>query len=106
MELHAYLAKGETPRNRLETHKLKSRATNYELRDGLLYRKSFNGPSLRCLTREEGGKVLKMLHSGDDGNHSGGRSLAHREKMQGYYWPYMHEDAKKYQVCRIRISQQ
>ena len=57
-ELHEYVTNGSTPKNRLEAHKLRSRATNYELRDGILYRKSFNGPSLRCLTKEEGEKVL------------------------------------------------
>ncbi|XP_026377630.1 uncharacterized protein LOC113271922 [Papaver somniferum] len=58
-QLHLYLEKGEVPRNRLEEHKLKSRATNYDLRDGVLYRRSFMGPSLRCLTRKEGIKILK-----------------------------------------------
>ncbi|XP_026440640.1 uncharacterized protein LOC113339337 [Papaver somniferum] len=94
-QLHLYLEKGEVPRNRLEAHKLKSRETNYELRDGVLYRRSFLGPSLRCLTRTEGMEILKALHYGDAGNHSGGRSLAYREKIHGYYWPYMHEDVKE-----------
>ncbi|XP_026442921.1 uncharacterized protein LOC113342670 [Papaver somniferum] len=93
--LHLYLEKGEVPRNRLEAHKLNSKATNYELRDGVLYRKSFLGPSLRCLTRKEGIEIPKALHYGDDGNHSGGRSLAYRTNIQGYYWPYMHEDTKE-----------
>ncbi|XP_026411155.1 uncharacterized protein LOC113306430 [Papaver somniferum] len=94
-ELHLYLEKGDIPRNRLEAHKLKSRATNYELRDGILYTRSFLGPSLRCLTRKEGIEILKALHYGDAGNHSGERSLAYKARIQGYYWPYMHEDAKQ-----------
>ncbi|XP_026396952.1 uncharacterized protein LOC113291656 [Papaver somniferum] len=94
-ELHLYLEKGELPRNRLEAHKLKSRATNYELRDSILYRRSFLGPSLRCLIRKECIEILKALHYGDAGNHSGGRSLAYKARIQGYYWPYMHEYAKK-----------
>ncbi|XP_026432335.1 uncharacterized protein LOC113329709 [Papaver somniferum] len=71
-KLHLYLEKGEVPRNRLESHKLKSRATNYELKDGVLYRRSFYGPSIRCLTRKEGMEILKALHYEDAGNHSGG----------------------------------
>ncbi|XP_026458918.1 uncharacterized protein LOC113359515 [Papaver somniferum] len=94
-EIHLYLEKGEVPRKRLEAHKLKSRATNYELRDGILYRRSFLGPSLRCITRKEGINFLMALHYGDAGNHSGGRSLSYRAKIQGYYWPYMHEDVKQ-----------
>ncbi|XP_026411168.1 uncharacterized protein LOC113306446 [Papaver somniferum] len=94
-QIHLYLEKGEVLRNGLEAHKLKSRATNYELRDGILYRRSFPGPSLRCLTRTEGMEILKGLHYGDAGNHSGGKSLVYRKKVQGYYWRYMHEDAKQ-----------
>ncbi|XP_026420481.1 protein NYNRIN-like [Papaver somniferum] len=94
-EIHSYLERGEFPKKRLEAHKLKSRATNYELRDGVLYRRSFLGPSLRCLTRKEGIEILKALHYSDAGNHSGGRSLGYRVKIQGYYWPYKHEDAKQ-----------
>ncbi|XP_026432313.1 uncharacterized protein LOC113329683 [Papaver somniferum] len=74
-ELRLYLEKGDIPRNRLEAHKLRSCATNYELRDGI--------------------KILKALHDGDAGNHRGGRSLAYKARIQGYYWAYMHEDAKQ-----------
>lgn len=59
---HSYLEKGEVPRNRLVAHKLKSRVTNFELREGILYRRSFLGPSLRCLTRKEGMEILYEIH--------------------------------------------
>ncbi|RVW39281.1 Pro-Pol polyprotein [Vitis vinifera] len=40
--------------------------------------------------------VLAELHEGICGNHSGGRSLAHRAHSQGYYWPTMKKDAVAY----------
>nr|CAN67947.1 hypothetical protein VITISV_002483 [Vitis vinifera] len=40
--------------------------------------------------------VLAELHEGVCGNHSGGRSLAHRAHLQGYYWPTMKKDATAY----------
>jgi len=40
--------------------------------------------------------VIKEIHDGDCGNHSGGRSLAHKVINQGYYWPKMFNDAKDY----------
>ncbi|RVX18478.1 Retrovirus-related Pol polyprotein from transposon 17.6 [Vitis vinifera] len=40
--------------------------------------------------------VLAELHEGVCGNHSGGRSLAHRAHSQGYYWPTMKKDAAAY----------
>ncbi|XP_026428538.1 uncharacterized protein LOC113324435 [Papaver somniferum] len=93
--LHLYLENGDVPKNMLEAHKLRSRAKNYELREGILYRRSFPGPSLRSLTRKEGIEILKALHYGDAGNHSEEKSLAYKARIQGYYWPYMHEDAKQ-----------
>ncbi|XP_026445407.1 uncharacterized protein LOC113346002 [Papaver somniferum] len=48
-EIHSYLEKGELPMKRLEAHKLKSRATNYELRDGILHRSG--GRSLAYRTK-------------------------------------------------------
>nr|CAN62989.1 hypothetical protein VITISV_023577 [Vitis vinifera] len=40
--------------------------------------------------------VLAELHERICGNHSGGRSLAHRAHSQGYYWPTMKKDAAAY----------
>ncbi|RVW28074.1 hypothetical protein CK203_097966 [Vitis vinifera] len=38
--------------------------------------------------------VLAELHEGICGNHTRGRSLAHRAHSQGYYWPTMKKDAQ------------
>ncbi|RVW62879.1 Gag-Pol polyprotein [Vitis vinifera] len=63
---------------------------------GHLYKRSFTGPYLRCLNHSEALYVLAELHEGVCGNHSGGRSLAHRAHLQGYYWPTMKKDAAAY----------
>lgn len=39
---------------------------------------------------------MAEVHEGICGNHLGGRTLAHKILNAGYYWPKMHEDAKKY----------
>ena len=48
--------------------------------------------------------MLVELHEGICGNHSGGRTLAHRAHTQGYYWPTMKSDAadcvKKCDPCQ------
>ena len=38
-------------------------------------------------------EVLDAIHSGVCGNHSRGRSLAHKAITAGYLWPYMMQDA-------------
>ncbi|RVW83328.1 Transposon Tf2-12 polyprotein [Vitis vinifera] len=63
---------------------------------GHLYKRSFTGPYLRCLGHSEAQYVLAELHEGICGNHTGGRSLAHRAHSQGYYWPTMKKDAAAY----------
>ncbi|XP_026383610.1 uncharacterized protein LOC113279117 [Papaver somniferum] len=92
--IHQYLEMGEFPKGRPEINKIKSKAAAHELRDGVLYRKSYLGPLLRCLRKEDGNSILNELHYGVADNHSSARSLATRAKTMGYFWPYMNEDTK------------
>lgn len=80
-EIHLYLEEGTLPTDLKIYIKIQSRAGRYDLRDGVLYKKSFLGPLLRCLSREEGHRILKDIHYGDAGNHNGMRSLADKIKM-------------------------
>ncbi|KAM2376505.1 hypothetical protein ACFX1X_043239 [Malus domestica] len=63
--------------------------------NGILVRRSYTGPHLRCLAPPDDLKVLSSIHEGVCGNHSGGRSLAQKAFNAGYYWPNMHQDAKE-----------
>nr|QBG82596.1 putative uncharacterized protein [Papaver somniferum] len=93
--IHAFLQEGTLPADHKQARKILSKAGRYDLRDGILYKKSFLGPLLRCLSRKEGHQILKDIHYGDAGNHSGMRSLADKPKIQGYYWPTMIQDAAR-----------
>ncbi|XP_026399840.1 uncharacterized protein LOC113295732 [Papaver somniferum] len=98
--IYLYLETGKLPRGRPEINKVKSKSVAYELRDGILYRKSYLGPLLRCLSKDEGQSILNELHYGAVGNHSSGRSLSARAKTMGYIWSYMNDDAKRMaQAC-------
>ncbi|XP_026435803.1 uncharacterized protein LOC113333594 [Papaver somniferum] len=94
-EVHIFLKEGTQSADFKQVSKVQSKERRYDLRDGILYKKSFLGPLLRCLSREEGHRVLKDIHYGDAGNHSGMRSLEDKAKMQGYYWPAMIRDAAR-----------
>ncbi|XP_026417357.1 uncharacterized protein LOC113312835 [Papaver somniferum] len=78
--IYEYLERGELPRDRLEANKIKSRSTKYELREGILYRRYFLGPLLRCLSLKECMEILKAIHYGDAVNHSGTKSQAYKAK--------------------------
>ena len=91
-----FLLKSILLENKAKARRMRLKATRYALIRGVLYRKSFSGPLLRCLTEKETVEVLDAIHSGVCGNHSGGRSLAHKAITAGYFWPYMMQDAMKF----------
>ena len=94
--IQLYIATGELPNDRDRAHKVRTQAARFSLVDGKLYKRSLGGPYLKCLTPEQGQYGLAKLHEGVCGNHSGGRTLAHRAHTQGYYWPTMKSDAANY----------
>ncbi|XP_059627137.1 uncharacterized protein LOC132269936 [Cornus florida] len=90
--LEGYLKYGTLPNQKNEARKLRLTVAKYAIINDQLYRKSFPGLYLKCLRRTEALVVLKQIHDGDCGNHSGGRSLAHKVLTQatsGRTWPGM-----------------
>ncbi|XP_062080160.1 uncharacterized protein LOC133784909 [Humulus lupulus] len=73
-----YLSTSELPPNPNDAKFLRLRAQRYSIINGTLYRKSFNGPHLRCLRPSEAKKLLEEIHEGTCENHTGGQSLAHK----------------------------
>ena len=64
--------------------------------DETLYKKVFNRPLLKCITREDGLKVLKELHEGACASHIGGRASGEKALRTEYYLPTLKEDALTY----------
>ncbi|RVW17418.1 Gypsy retrotransposon integrase-like protein 1 [Vitis vinifera] len=95
-DITEYIRAGTLPGDLKQAHKTRVQAARFTLIGGHLYKRSFTGPYLRCLGHSEAQYVLVELHEGICGNHSGGRSLAHRAHSQGYYWPTMKKDAAAY----------
>ncbi|KAK0594152.1 hypothetical protein LWI29_003803 [Acer saccharum] len=58
----------------------------------------------RCVGLEEAEGILRSIHSGNCGNHAGGVSLAHKTLRQGFYWPTLFADAKKWQRDVRRVK--
>ncbi|XP_050276061.1 uncharacterized protein LOC126718038 [Quercus robur] len=92
----SYLKDGRLPEARDEAKKLRIKAARYVLMDEVLYRRGFSQPYLRCLAPEEANYVLREVHEGACGNHSGARSLIQKVVRAGYYWPTVQVDAKAY----------
>ena len=82
---------------RIETNKIRRRATRYWLsKNQKLYKRSFSGPYLLCVHPELTESLLEELHEGICGSHTGGRSLAHRAITQNYWWPNMQRETLEY----------
>ncbi|XP_012858055.1 PREDICTED: uncharacterized protein LOC105977295 [Erythranthe guttata] len=90
-----YLKKGELPAESTEARKLKTRAARFVIVGEELYKRGFSFPYLKCLDPTTADYALREVHEGICANHLSGRTLALKLLRQGYYWPTMHEDAKK-----------
>ncbi|XP_030934540.1 uncharacterized protein LOC115959990 [Quercus lobata] len=96
----SYLKDERLPEEKDEARKVRVRSARYVLMNEVLYKRGFSQPYLRCLAPDEANYVLREVHEGACGNHSGARSLVHKVVCAGYYWPNMQADAKAYvKVC-------
>ncbi|CAL9004490.1 unnamed protein product [Prunus brigantina] len=93
--IHAYLTNGTLPTDRTEAKTVRRRSARYLLLQGILYRRSYSLPLLRCVAPQQGDYILREIHEGACGDHSGSRSLAFKAVRQGYYWPSLHTDATR-----------
>jgi hypothetical protein len=67
-------------------------AKRYTLVEGNLYWRGANGILMRCITREEGYKLLGEVHGGECGNHASSRTLVGKTFRHGFYWPTTLQD--------------
>ncbi|XP_022158591.1 uncharacterized protein LOC111025048 [Momordica charantia] len=88
--------KGNPPQDSKAHKKMVQKVARFILRDGALYRRGFSLPLLKCVTLEDGNYIIREIHEGVCGNHSGARSLSVEVVRQGYYWPTVDQDAKQF----------
>ncbi|GJW94361.1 reverse transcriptase domain-containing protein [Tanacetum coccineum] len=89
-----YLHDGTLPDDKKEARKLRIKARQYELLEGVLYRRSFLKPWLRCVGPLQANYVIREIHEGSCSMHAGPRSVVAKAMRLGYYWPTMHRDAR------------
>ena len=76
--LIAYLQSCTLPNGKDAARKLKVQASRFVLIRDVLYKRGFSQPYLRCLSHDEAIFVMREVHEGIYGNHSGARSLVHK----------------------------
>ncbi|KAL2246278.1 UNVERIFIED_CONTAM: Retrovirus-related Pol polyprotein from transposon opus [Sesamum indicum] len=90
-----YLKYGELPSDVIAAKRLQFKANRFTLVGDDLYKRTPEGILLKSLDAERSQYVMREIHEGSGGNHSGGRSLAQKVLRQCYFWPTMVEDAKE-----------
>ncbi|GJW59824.1 reverse transcriptase domain-containing protein [Tanacetum coccineum] len=67
----------------------------YVLEEGVLFKRSYLMPMLRCVGPLHANYVIREIHMGACGMHIKARSVMAKAIRQGYYWPTMHRDARE-----------
>ena len=91
----SYIRDKVLPVDKLQARKIRAQASRYTIIDGVLYRRGYTLPFLRCLDADDVDYILREVHERVCGNHSGARSLAYKALRQGYFWLTMHQDAQE-----------
>jgi hypothetical protein len=74
---------------------MKQRTRNYKIINNQLYKQGICAPLLKCISVEEGKKLLSEIHEGICGTHPGARTMAGKAFRQGFYWPSAQNDSKE-----------
>nr|GEZ76308.1 reverse transcriptase domain-containing protein [Tanacetum cinerariifolium] len=104
-ELVNYLKEGTLPEDEKKARKLRLKARQYELIEGILYKRSFLTPWLKCVGPLQAEYVMREIHEGSCSIHAGPRSVVAKAIRLGYFWLTMHKDAhdmiRKCSDCQV-----
>jgi hypothetical protein len=89
----SYLDRQVLPMDETEARMLVRRCKSFTIINNELYKHNISGVFQRCVTAEEGRKILRDIHAGDCGHHAGARSIVAKAFRHGFYWPIAHADA-------------
>jgi len=68
---HGLFRELKTPHDPKEVKKLRGKAVWLYLFEGMLYRRGYIKPLLKCVANERADYILATIHDGDDGSHVG-----------------------------------
>ncbi|GKD21314.1 reverse transcriptase domain-containing protein [Tanacetum coccineum] len=96
-----YIAEETLPTYMKKARAIRRKSWRFAIINGILYKKSFLGPWLRCVGPLQANYVLREIHEGFCSMHAGTQSIVAKALRTGYYWPTVHKDAR----TLIRASQ-
>ncbi|GJZ76958.1 reverse transcriptase domain-containing protein [Tanacetum coccineum] len=93
--IYEYLMEEILPEETKKARAICRKSGRYVVTNGILYKRSFLGPWLRCVRPLQANYILREIHEGSCSMHAGPRSVVAKALRSGYYWPTMHADARK-----------
>nr|GEX40456.1 hypothetical protein [Tanacetum cinerariifolium] len=93
--IYSYLTEETLPAKKEKARAIRRKSGRYAVINGVLYKKSYLGPLLRCVGPLQANYVLREIHEGSCSMHAGTRSVVAKAIRTGYYWLKMHADARK-----------
>ncbi|GJZ41986.1 reverse transcriptase domain-containing protein [Tanacetum coccineum] len=91
--IQEYIKKKILPEDATEARIIREKAHNYTIEEGVLYRKSYLGPLLRCIGPQQAEYLIKEIHMRSCGMHDGPKRAVHKAMNFGYFWPSMNWDS-------------
>ena len=97
-DIKRYIERREYPEGADETGKrtLRRLCMGFFISGGTLYKRSFDGVLLRCVTAKEADKIMVEIHEGVCGTHANGHAIARQVLRAGYFWMTMERDCIEY----------
>ncbi|GKB97669.1 reverse transcriptase domain-containing protein [Tanacetum coccineum] len=93
--IYKYLTEEILPKEKRKARAIHRKASRYVVTNGILYKRSFLGPWLRCVGPLQAKYVLREIHERSCSMHAGPRSVVAKVLRLGYYWPTMHAYTRK-----------
>nr|GEY70345.1 reverse transcriptase domain-containing protein [Tanacetum cinerariifolium] len=104
--VYEYLTEDILLEDKKKARALRRKACRYAVTNGILYKKSFFGPWLRCVGPLQANYVLREIHEGSCSMHASPRSVVAKVLRSGYYWPTMYTNARNLirecSSCQVR----
>jgi len=91
-----YISDGSGFQDKTENERLIRLSRKYILVDGKLMRNNASSEVLlKCISQDDGIKLLDDIHVGSCGNHAASRTLVGKAFRAGFYWPTAVTDTEK-----------
>ncbi|GJV89181.1 reverse transcriptase domain-containing protein [Tanacetum coccineum] len=93
--IYSYLTEETLFAEKEKARAIQRKSGRYAVINGVLYKKSYLGPWLRCVGPIQANYVLREIYEGSCSMHAETRSVVAKAIQTGYYWPTIHVDARK-----------